>query len=408
MIGEQSAVVAGRYRLGVRLGRGGMGEVYRATDELLGRSVAIKVMLPVADTLAAEERFRREARAAAKIADPHVVTSYDFGEYGDGYYLAMELVEGPTVSEALREHGPFTPARAVDLVRQAARGLAAAHRCGVVHRDIKPGNLLLSADGTLKITDFGIVRLLDDSTTTLTATGQIVGSSHYLAPERIAGRPALPASDVYALGCVLYQLLTGRPPYTGDDPAAVMYQHLEAEAPRPTELLPAIPSNVEALLFWMLEKDPSNRPTAQQVAAGATPPPVVDRTAETVVQSIPTRPRVSRRQVFAATGATIAVAMAATVGVLLDRTDVPRPRTDDLPASTSSTVPSSPRSTTPVQKTPVAKTTSRPATSGASTPTPVRTTPGGPAGPSTKPRPPQKPTGKDHRKTPKPHPHKKP
>ncbi|MEV4263923.1 serine/threonine-protein kinase [Kribbella sp. NPDC049584] len=405
MIGEQSAVVAGRYRLGVRLGRGGMGEVYRATDELLGRSVAIKVMLPVADTLAAEERFRREARAAAKIADPHVVTSYDFGEYGDGFYLAMELVEGPTVGEAVREYGPFTPARAVDLVRQAARGLAAAHRCGVVHRDIKPGNLLLSADGTLKITDFGIVRLLDDSTTTLTATGQIVGSSHYLAPERIAGRPALPASDIYALGCVLYQLLTGHPPFTGDDPAAVMYQHLQAEAPRPTELLPAIPPDVEALLFWMLEKDPSNRPTAQQVAAGATPPPVVDRTADTVVQSKPTRARVSRRQILAASGATIAVVLAATAGVLLDRTGVPRPRTDDLPASTSSTVPSSPRSTATARTTPVAKPTSRPATSDASTSAPVRTTP---RGPSTKPQPPQKSPGKDHHKTPKPHPHKKP
>ncbi|MFI5694670.1 protein kinase [Kribbella sp. NPDC051586] len=390
-------VVAGRYRLGIRLGRGGMGEVYRATDELLGRSVAVKVMLPVADTLAAEERFRREARAAAKIADPHVVTSYDFGEYGDGYYLVMELVEGPTVGEALHEYGPFTPPRAVDLIRQAARGLAAAHSCGVVHRDIKPGNLLLSADGTLKITDFGIVRLLGDSTTTLTATGQIVGSSHYLAPERIAGQPAEPTSDVYALGCVLYQLLTGHPPFTADDPAAVMYQHLQAEVPRPTDLRP----DVEALLFWMLEKDPSRRPTAHQVAAGETPPAVDDRTAETVVQN--TR-RLSGRQVFAATGATVAVAVAATVGVLLDRTDVPRPRTDDLPATTSSTVPSSPRSTASVRQTSTPKATSHPSTAKP----PAATQPRIAASSSTKPRPPQKSPAKGHQKTPKPHPHKNP
>jgi serine/threonine-protein kinase len=381
-----------------------MGEVYRATDELLGRSVAVKVMLPVANTLAAEERFRREARAAAKIADPHVVTSYDFGEYGDGYYLVMELVEGPTVGDALGEYGSFTPPRAVELIRQAARGLTAAHHCGVVHRDIKPGNLLLAADGTLKIADFGIARLLDDSTTTLTATGQIVGSSHYLAPERVAGQPAQPASDIYALGCVLYQLLTGHPPFTADTPAAVMYQHLQTDVPRLVDLHP----DVEALLFWMLEKDPSRRPTARQIAAGTTAPPATHQTANTVVQSVPTPTRLSRRQVFAATGATLTVAVAATVGVLLDKTDIPPPRTDEVPANISSTVPSPPRSTGSVGPTSTPKTTSRPSASGTSTQAPAKTTPPIAAGPTTKPRPPQKSPGKGHQKTHEPHPHKKP
>lgn len=387
-------MIAGRYRLGVRLGRGGMGEVYRATDELLGRPVAVKVMLPVVDTLASEERFRREARAAAKITDPHVVAAYDFGPHGDGFYLAMELVEGPTVSEALREYGPFPPERALDLIRQAAGGLAAAHRCGVVHRDIKPGNLLLSADGQLKITDFGIVRLLQDSTTTLTSTGQIVGSSHYLAPERITGKPAQASSDVYALGCVLYQMLTGKPPFVGDEPAAVMYQHLQAEPARLSELRAAICPDLEGLLFWMLEKDPAQRPTAQQVADGETPPVAAD----TAVHIAPIRQRLSRRQVVTAAGATLAVAMATTLGILLDKTDVPLPATDNLPAKIDPVVPTSPHPT------PVRQTTAPRTTHPTSAQEPANTRP---RVTSTKPRPQVKTSAaKGHQKT-KAHPHKK-
>src|SRR4051794_25397825 len=209
-----------------------MGGVYRATDEGLDPQVAIKLLLPVRESPSAEERFLREARAAAMISDPHVVAALDFGKHGDGYFLAMELVEGRTVSEELRTHGPLPPDRAVDIVRQAAAGLAAAHRHGLVHRDIKPGNLLLTSDGRVKVADFGIVRFAD-TTTTLTATGQIVGTTQFLAPERALGRTAEAASDVYALGCVLYQLVTGHPPFVADDPTAIMYQHVEMTPARP-------------------------------------------------------------------------------------------------------------------------------------------------------------------------------
>ena len=139
----------------------------------------------------------------------------------------MELVGDRTVGEELRREGPFPPDRAERVIRQAASGLAAAHRQGIVHRDIKPGNLLLARDGSVKVADFGIVRFLDDASTTMTSAGQIVGTSHFLAPERALGKPAEPPSDVYALGCVLYQVLTGRPPFMADDPASIMFQHVE-------------------------------------------------------------------------------------------------------------------------------------------------------------------------------------
>ena len=165
-------LIAGRYRIVEAIGRGGMGEVYRATDEVLGREVAVKLMLPVPETLAVSQRFLREARAAARIRDPHVVVAYDFGAHEDCSYLAMELVTGRTVGDELRRTGPLPAERAEGIVRQAAAGLAAAHRQGIVHRDVKPGNLLLAADGLVKVADFGIVRFLDEGTTTLTSTGR--------------------------------------------------------------------------------------------------------------------------------------------------------------------------------------------------------------------------------------------
>jgi eukaryotic-like serine/threonine-protein kinase len=253
-------LLAERYRLGDPVGRGGMGVVYRATDEVLGREVAIKLLLPTREGAAAVERFRREARAAAMVSDPHVVATYDFGPHGDGYYLAMELVEGSNVSVELKLRGPLATDRALEIVRQAAAGLAAAHRHGLIHRDIKPANLMLTPDGLVKVADFGIVRILGDTPTTLTATGQIVGTSHYLAPERAQGQPAEAASDVYALGCVLYQLVTGNPPFTADDPAAVMYQHVRADPTPPSELRAELAGDFEALLFWMMAKDPAARP----------------------------------------------------------------------------------------------------------------------------------------------------
>lgn len=326
---EAGELVAGRYRIGDPLGRGGMGAVYRATDEALGREVAIKLLLPTREGLEAEARFKREARAAAMISDPHVVGTHDFGPHRDGFYLAMELVEGRTVAVELRLRGPLEAERAVDIIRQAAAGLAAAHQHGLVHRDIKPGNLMITADGLVKVADFGIVRILDDTTTTLTAAGQVVGTSHYLAPERALGKPAGAASDVYALGCVLYQLVTGHPPFQAEDPASIMYQHVQTWPTRPSELRPKLAGEFEALLFWMLAKDPSDRPTAAQVAAGEAPPALAPTD---VMTALPVRRRPSRT-VLVGAAAALAIVAASAIGILIDANSVKLPATSDLQPS---------------------------------------------------------------------------
>ncbi|MFI5713623.1 protein kinase [Kribbella sp. NPDC051620] len=333
--GKLGELVAGRYRLGDPVGRGGMGAVYRAKDELLGRDVAIKMLLPTREGPEAQARFRREARAAAMICDPYVVATYDFGPHQDGYFLAMELVEGHPLSVELNWRGPLDPDWAVEIVRQAAAGLAAAHQHGLVHRDIKPGNLLVTDDGLVKVADFGVVRILGDTTTTLTATGQVVGTTHYLAPERAIGKPAGAASDVYALGCVLYELLTGHPPFQAEDAASIMYQHVQVTATPPSELRPQCAGEPEALLFWMMNKDPAQRPTAAQVAAGVAAPPFAPTAVEPL---LPVRRR-PYRSLLVAAAAVLAVVAASTIGILID-TNTERPATDEhqpsVPAPTSS------------------------------------------------------------------------
>ncbi|CAM5664780.1 protein kinase [Streptomyces chartreusis] len=260
-------LIAGRYRLGESIGRGGMGEVWRAYDETLGRHVAVKLLLPQDSDPTATSRFRLEAQTAARIDHPNVVGVRDFGEYDNRLFLVMELVEGDNLALLLTQSGAQPAERVARMAAQAAAGLAAAHRQGIVHRDIKPGNLLLDADGALKIGDFGIARFVDDPGAALTATGQIVGTSLYLAPERALGKPAGPASDVYALGCVLYQLLTGRPPFQADSAVAILHQHLDAAPVPPRELgVAGLPPAFENYLLGLLAKEPEHRPAAQQAA----------------------------------------------------------------------------------------------------------------------------------------------
>ncbi|MFE6619323.1 serine/threonine-protein kinase [Streptomyces sp. NPDC057740] len=264
--GDQ-VLIAGRYRLAESIGRGGMGEVWRAYDETLAREVAVKLLLPQDTDPTATSRFRLEAQTAARIDHPNVVGVRDFGEYDNRLFLVMELIEGPSLATTLTRSGALPAERVARIAAQAAAGLAAAHRQGIVHRDIKPGNLLLDADGTLKIGDFGIARFMDDPGAALTATGQIVGTSLYLAPERALGKPAGPASDVYALGCVLYQLLTGRPPFQADTAVAILHQHLDAVPVPPRELgVPGLPPAFENYLLGLLAKEPEHRPAAQQAA----------------------------------------------------------------------------------------------------------------------------------------------
>ncbi|MFD7283371.1 serine/threonine-protein kinase [Streptomyces sp. NPDC059862] len=259
-------LIAGRYRLHDPIGRGAMGEVWRAYDETLGRPVAVKLLLPQDSDPTATSRFRLEAQTAGRLHHPYVVGVLDFGAHDDRLFLVMELVDGDSLARVLSDAGPQPADRVARIAAQAAAGLDAAHQQGIVHRDIKPANLLLDADGTLKIGDFGIARFLDDPAAALTATGQIVGTSLYLAPERALGQPAGPASDVYSLGCVLYQLLTGRPPFQADTAIAILHQHLDATPTPPRQLGADLPPAFESYLLGLLAKQPEHRPGAAQVA----------------------------------------------------------------------------------------------------------------------------------------------
>jgi len=346
-----------------------MGEVFRATDEQLGRTVAVKVLRPSDRDPRAAERFHREARAAARLSDPHVVSVYDFGRLDDGFFLVMELVEGRTVGDELAQHGPLPKDRAIDIVEQAAEGLVAAHRENVVHRDVKPGNLLLATDGTVKVADFGIAHLPGDGSSTLTGTGQIIGSTHYLAPERATGGLAGKPSDVYSLGCVLYQLVTGRPPYQADHPTAILYQHVDTAPAPPSLTRPELGGPFESVLLRMLAKDAAERPSAAEIVAGALrAEPLGDRVgvavlpADDAVDAPTTDPIIAtgllealgpahqtRRKALLAGGvAVLATATAVLAVVLLNNNDAKLPPTTDVgpQPSTSSSTPVSTRGTT--------------------------------------------------------------
>src|SRR4051812_2291793 len=258
--------LGGRYRLDERIAGGGMGDVWRATDEGLGRTVAVKILLPaLLDEPGFAERFRGEARTMATINHPGVVDVYDYGSDQHVAFLVMEYVEGDALSRTLGRVGRLTPARTMALVAQAADALHAAHANGVVHRDVKPGNLLVRPNGTLVLTDFGIAR--SALVGQLTVAGAVLGTASYISPEQAAGDVATPASDVYALGVVAYQCLSGHRPFDGDTPVEIAMKHVR-DRPRP---LPAdIPPNVRAIVERALAKDPAARwPTAAALAGVA-------------------------------------------------------------------------------------------------------------------------------------------
>ncbi|WP_260615749.1 serine/threonine-protein kinase [Microbispora sp. KK1-11] len=249
-------VLGGRYRLTSPIAAGGMGEVWRADDELLGREVAIKLLgRHVAGDATFRDRFRSEARITAALTDPGIAQVFDYGESDGLAYLVMELVRGEPLSAILARNGVLGPDVTLDLVEQTARGLHAAHRAGVIHRDVKPGNLLVTETGQVKITDFGIARALEAAP--LTATGTILGTAQYVSPEQASGATLSPASDVYSLGVVAYECLAGRPPFTAETPVALALRHLN-DTPPP---LPGnVPAPVAALVMAMLAKDPAARP----------------------------------------------------------------------------------------------------------------------------------------------------
>jgi eukaryotic-like serine/threonine-protein kinase len=255
-----------RYRLDERIASGGMGDVWRGTDEVLGRTVAVKILLPaLLDEPGFAERFRGEARTMATINHPGVVDIYDYGSDQQVAFLVMEYIEGDALSRTLSRVGRLTPGRTMALVAQAAEALHAAHEKGIVHRDVKPGNLLVRPNGTLVLTDFGIAR--SAMVGQLTAAGAVLGTASYISPEQAAGEPATPASDIYALGVVAYQCLSGRRPFEGDNPLEIAMKHVR-ETPRP--LPPDIPPAVRAIVERAMAKNPTERwPTAAALAAVA-------------------------------------------------------------------------------------------------------------------------------------------
>ena len=260
-------LISGRYRLQAVLGRGGMATVWRGVDERLGRPVAVK-LLDRADTAdpAMLERFDREARTAGGLTHPNIVAAYDVGIDDGVPYLVMELIEGTSVA-ALVAAGPLPTEQVVDIARQTCDALAVTVTQGVVHRDIKPANILLTTTGTVKVCDFGIARLTHHhQQADLTAPQTAIGTSAYMAPEQASGAAVDARTDLYALGCVMYTMLTGHPPFTGDNPLTVLWQHQYQPAPPVASLRPDIPADLDSLVARLLAKNPADRPaTATEV-----------------------------------------------------------------------------------------------------------------------------------------------
>jgi eukaryotic-like serine/threonine-protein kinase len=262
------ALLGDRYRLGERIAGGGMGSVYRAVDENLGRPVAVKVLRrELADDPTFLERFRREARAAAALSHPGVAGVYDYGELGGSAFIVMELVEGETLAERIAATGRLPWPEAFAIGRQVARALAAAHAHGLVHRDVKPANVLLGPGGRAKVTDFGIAKAATSAT--LTRTGMVLGSASYVAPEQAKGDDVGPAADQYSLGCVLFEAVTGRTPYAGANPVAIATQHVSAPVPDPRQDLPDLPPPAAALIRRALAKHPADRFASASAMADA-------------------------------------------------------------------------------------------------------------------------------------------
>jgi eukaryotic-like serine/threonine-protein kinase len=270
-------LAGGRYRTEEVLGRGGMASVYLARDGELDRPVAVKVLAEhLADTPGFRERFLREAKLAAQLSHPNIVQVFDVGEEDGRPFIVMECVEGSTLAEELKQRGPLGPGEVVDLALQICGGLEHAHAAGLVHRDIKPQNLLLRPDGAVKIADFGIARAAE--TTKLTQAGSVLGTAAYLAPEQALGEEVSAAADIYSLGCVLYELLTGRTPYVFETLPELVVKHREESIPPVRELRPEISERVEAAVMLSLARNPDYRPEsaaafAEELAAASPDPP---------------------------------------------------------------------------------------------------------------------------------------
>src|ERR1700728_3778772 len=252
-------VFSNRYELTHLIARGGMAQVYRARDRELDRPVALKVLFPeLSVDRAFVERFRREAQAAANLSHPNIVPVFDWGEDGGTYFIVMEFIDGRALSSILRTAGPMHPDRAAEIGADVAIALAYAHRHGVIHRDVKPGNVLITEDGIVKVTDFGIARAINTEES-LTQTGAVMGTATYFSPEQAEGMGVDARSDLYSLGVVLFEMVAGRPPFLGDTPVAVASKHVREDPPTPSQINPSVPAGLEAVILKCLSKSPDHR-----------------------------------------------------------------------------------------------------------------------------------------------------
>lgn len=263
----QARPLGGRYELGETLGYGGMAEVHLGRDVRLGREVAVKVLrADLARDPSFQARFRREAQAAASLNHPAIVAVYDTGEdanpanpNGALPYIVMEYVEGRTLRDILKNEGPLHPQRGMEIVADICAALDYSHRNGIVHRDVKPGNVMVTRNGAVKVMDFGIARAVTDSAATVTSTAAVIGTAQYLSPEQARGESVDARSDVYSTGCLLYELLSGHPPFTGDSPVAVAYQHVREDPIPPSQVNRDVPRALDAIVLKAMAKNPINR-----------------------------------------------------------------------------------------------------------------------------------------------------
>src|SRR4051794_8727693 len=256
-------LLGSRYEIGEILGYGGMAEVHRGRDVRLGREVAVKVLrADLARDPSFQARFRREAQAAASLNHPAIVAVYDTGEedvYGNQPYIVMEYVEGRTLRDVLKVEGRLMPRRAMEIVADVCAALDFSHRNGIVHRDVKPGNVMITRTGAVKVMDFGIARAVADNAATVTQTAAVIGTAQYLSPEQARGENVDARSDVYSTGCLLYELITGVPPFQGDSPVAVAYQHVRENPVLLSARNPEIPRVVDSIVMKALAKNQLNR-----------------------------------------------------------------------------------------------------------------------------------------------------
>jgi serine/threonine-protein kinase len=317
MTGPRIGERFGPYELRSLIGAGGMGEVYQAYDTVKDRMVALKLLRPeLAVDPSFQERFRRESRTAARLHEPHIVPVHDFGEIGGVLFIDMRLVEGASLKAVLARSGPMNPGRAVAIITQVAAALDAAHAGGLTHRDVKPENLLLTADDFVYLVDFGIAHSGGESG--LTSAGSAIGSCAYMAPERFSGGPVGPPADVYSLACVLFECLTGQPPYPTGDLPSLMSAHLLAPPPRPSLAHPGLHPSFDAVILWGMTKDPAGRcPSAGELARAASAAAMSVAPPPSPPQTRAPRRRLGRAAVVGIAVAVAVLAVAAVAGLWL-------------------------------------------------------------------------------------------